>query len=43
MTTSGSHLFGGRINLMLVRESARIELKDILGSSSHKKVNEIAL
>lgn len=39
MTATGSHLFGGRINLMLVRESARIELKDILGNPTQKKVS----
>ena len=39
MTATGSHLFGGRINLMLVRESARIELKEILGNPTQKKVS----
>lgn len=38
MSVPGSHLYGGRINLVLVREAARLELKEILGSPTVKKV-----
>lgn len=38
MATSGTHLLGGRLNLTLVREAARAELKEILGESSVQKV-----
>ena len=36
-----AHLLGGRINIGLLREAARAELKDILGSSHSKKVNSL--
>jgi hypothetical protein len=38
MSVPGSHLFGGRINMILIREAARTELRDILGKPSTKKV-----
>ena len=38
MATGGTHLLGGRLNLTLVREAARAELKEILGDSSVQKV-----
>ena len=33
-----THLLGGRLNLVSLREAARLELKEILGSSQTKKV-----
>ena len=39
MATTGTHLLGGRLNLSLVREAARAELKDVLGDPAVKKVS----
>ena len=36
---AAGYLLGGRINLMLIREAARVELKEILGKPSIKKVS----
>ena len=41
MASGGSHLYGGRLKMMSVREMARADLKELLGSSSIKKVTNV--
>lgn len=36
---AAGHLSGGRLNLTLLREAAREELKAVLGDERQKKVN----
>ena len=42
MASGGSHLYGGRLKMMSVREMARADLKELLGSSSIKKVTNVS-
>ena len=38
MASGGSHLCRGRLKMLSVREAARADLRELLGSSSIKKV-----
>ena len=42
-TASSVHLLGGRLNLTLVWEAARQELKEILGQPESKKVTNMII